>query len=131
MCLLCAVCSIDLEQKDDEYDGIACALAERALALAFRAAAEGPHGLRLQAYYHHAATGSVSHILAQLPAQHLQHLQISFEDEQPLTAALVPVFTMQVAVYRLIYCLCLAQLISSVHVNSSTHGMTLYMGCGQ
>lgn len=79
-----------MEQDHSDYDDSGCALAERALALAFKTAADGPHGLHLQAYFHHAGTASVAHVLAQLPAQHLQHLHVCFEDEELLSAGLVP-----------------------------------------
>jgi hypothetical protein len=80
-----------MEEDDNEFHDAGCALAERALALAFKTAAEGPHGLHTQAYFDRTGT-SVSHVLAHLPAQHLpaQHLRISFEDQEPLSAALVP-----------------------------------------
>lgn len=53
---------------------------ERALALAFKTAAETHGGLHLQAYEHHGGTASVHTILSQLPAQHMQDLHLCFQD---------------------------------------------------
>jgi hypothetical protein len=55
-------------------------LIERSLALGFKTAAASCKGLLLHFYEHVAGTNSVRHILAQLPAQHLQHLRLSYND---------------------------------------------------
>lgn len=87
--LLCgttlAGCHITVGQKIVDqlsYDRVDVShLIERSLALGFKTAAESRKGLLLHSYEHHAGTDSVRHILAQLPAQHLQVLHLSFSDD--------------------------------------------------
>lgn len=49
--------------------------------------------LYLQAYEHHGGTSSVVHIVSQLPAQHLQHLHLCFDDHAMDLKAVVPALT--------------------------------------
>lgn len=84
-----AACELYLVSEGG-YHSLTAPLVERALAFGFKAAAQSLQGLHLQSYAHHFATASVRHILAQLPVQHLQHLHLCWDDEQPYAVPVVP-----------------------------------------